>query len=160
MREGKIKAGLILAIFAMLLATLSMAHPIQDYYKKYKNDTDMEARIVPPKMAAMLIDKEDYPEAIDLLKSMSALKYMSYYGEQNKVKDYATKALSSKGNYELLMEENTGYKNISVFGTKKRGTVRKIMAVVETKSQFLLLIGKGKLTEQHIRSLPDLSKEI
>jgi hypothetical protein len=53
-----------------------------------------------------------------------------------------------------------GAATVSVFGTKNKGTVRNIFAVVETQTQFLLMIGKGKLTDEQINYLPELSKEL
>lgn len=149
-----------LAFALMFVITIAQAHPIQDYYKTYKNDKNMEARIVPPKMAALLIDEDDYPEAIDVLQSLTTLKYMNYSGEKRSVKRYHEKAVSAKGIYKLLLKEDTGKRNIVIFGTKKKGTVRKLMAVVQTETQFLLLIGKGKLTDKQIQSLPALAKEL
>jgi len=160
MEEKKSQFKGFLVILGLLFSTVAQAHPINDYFKKHKNDTDVEARIVPPKMAALMIDKEDYPEAIDVLQSMTALKYMDYWGEEDKVKRYAQNAIRAKGNYDLLLEEQTDYRNIAVYGIKKKGTVRRLMAVVKTKSRFLLIIGKGKLTDKQMEGLPALSKEL
>ena len=111
-------------------------------------------------MAALLVD-EDYPEAIDVLKSLSALKYLNYAGgDQQRVKTYADQAKKAKGSYKLLLEEIDGSRIVKVFGTKKKGTVRNIIAVVETQTSFLLLIGKGKLTDEQLNYLPVLSKEL
>lgn len=148
--------------FLILLMAVSngIARPIDDYYKSHKNDAGVEARIIPPKMAALLVD-EDYPEAIDVLKSLSALKYLNYAGgDQQRVKTYADQAKKAKGTYKLLLEEIDGSRIVKVFGTKKKGTVRNIIAVVETQTQFLLLIGKGKLTDEQLNYLPVLSKEL
>ena len=119
----------------------------------------MEAKIVPPKIAARMVD-EDYPEAIEMLKSMSALKYLNYWGDQNKIKEYAKRAISANGNYPLLLEKSEGNRSISVFGLKKKGLVRRLFAVVQTKTQFILMIGKGKLSQKQLNWLPTLSKEI
>jgi hypothetical protein len=110
-------------------------------------------------MASLMID-DDYPEAIDVLQSLSALKYLNYYGDQKKIIEYAQKATSAKGNYSMLLDEVDGSRKLSVFGVKKKGTVRKLIAIVQTKTQFVLLIGKGKLTDEQIKALPALSKEI
>lgn len=157
--KGKLKFGIV--IMVMFLGTgLAFGHPIDDYYKLHKNDAGVEARIIPPKMAALLVD-EDYPEAIDILKSLSALKYLNYVGgDQQRVKTYADQAKKAKGIYKLLLEEIDGSRIVKVFGTKKKGTVRNIIAVVETQTQFLLLIGKGKLTDEQLNYLPVLSKEL
>jgi hypothetical protein len=139
---------------------IGFGHPIDDYYKIYKNDPGIEARVVPPKMAALLVE-EEYVEAIDLLKSMTALKYLNYTGgDQIRVKSYADLAKKAKGTYQLLLEKIDGSRTVSVFGTKNKGTVRNIFAVVETQTQFLLMIGKGKLTDEQINYLPELSKEL
>ncbi len=139
---------------------IGFGHPIDDYYKIYKDDPGIEARVVPPKMAALLVE-EEYVEAIDLLKSMTALKYLNYTGgDQVRVKSYADLAKKAKGNYQLLLEKIDGSRKVSVFGTKNKGTVRNIFAVVETQTQFLLMIGKGKLTDEQINYLPELSKEL
>lgn len=159
MVNGNREVGRILVMVIMTFSTIAGAHPINDYYKKYKNDIGMEARTIPPKMASLFID-EDYPEAIDILKSMSALKYLNFEGDHNKVKKYAQKAISAKGDYEKLLDQNDKRRHISVFGFKKKGMVRKLIAVVESKSQFVLLIGKGKLTKKQIALFPDLAKEI
>lgn len=147
-------------LIVFLIVGFSFGHPIDDYYKTHKNDSGMEAKIVPPKIASFFIDEEDYPEAIDLLQSMSALKYLNFYGDNKKIKDYAKKAASSSGNYKELLNNQDGSRHVHVFGKKKKGKVRKIMAIVQTNSQFLLIIGKGKLSEKQIAALPALSKEI
>ena len=159
MSEGKKRIKGVLTALTLIFGSVVMGHPINDYYKTHKNDQGMEARTVPPKMASLLVD-EDYPEAIDVLKSLTTLKYLNYYGDEDKIQHYAQKAISAKGNYTGLLNEIDGNRKLSVFGIKKKGTVRKLIAVVQTKTQFILLIGKGRLTDQHIRSLPALSKEI
>ena len=110
-------------------------------------------------MASLFVD-EDYPEAIDLLQSLYSLKYLNYYGEKSMISEYANKAIAAKGSYTSLLDDVDGNRTVKVFGEKKNGTVHKIIAVVQTKTQFLLLIGKGKLTNSQIASLPALSKEI
>ena len=155
----RVDKNLWATILGLFFSALVFAHPINDYYKSHKNDKNMEARVVPPKMAALIID-EDYTEAIDVLKSLSALKYLNYTGNQNKVSDYVSKAIKAKGDYKLLLEDADKKRNISVFGIKKKGMVRKLMAVVHTKTQFILLIGKGKLTNSQIEYLPELAKEL
>lgn len=147
-------------LFFLLAPALTVAgHPINDFYKKHKNDADMEAKVLPPKMASLFVD-EDYPEAIDLLQSLHSLKYLNYYGEKHEISNYAQDAISHKGTYEQLLDEVDGNRIVKVFGEKKKGTVRKIIAVVQTKTQFLLLIGKGKLSKSQIAGLPAISKEI
>ncbi len=160
MMNGRIRCGRIGLMVTLLFVAIAIkAHPINDYYKKHKNDRDMEARIVPPKAASFLVD-EDYPEAIDVLKSLTTLKYLNYFGDEKKVKDYAKRAILAKGEYELLLKEEDDKRAISVFGIKKNGVVRKIIAVVQSKTQFVLLIGKGKLNKRQIQVLPLLAKEI
>lgn len=152
-----IQSGIIV-IFLLVTAVFG-AHPINNFYSKYKNDKNMESRTIPPKLAALFIDK-DYPDAIDVLKSMYALKYLNFSGDQLKVKNYATKARLAKGDYERLLEENTARKKVDVFGLKKRGFVRRIIAIVEFKDQFLLVVGKGKLSQNQLNKLPALAEEL
>lgn len=153
----KISVALLFILFGM---GATFGHPIDEYYKIHKNDAGVEAHIVPPKMAALLVD-EDYPEAIAVLKSLSALKYLNYVGgDQLRVKSYADQAKKVKGTYKLLLEEIEGSRIVKVFGIKKKGTVRNIIALVETQTQFLLLIGKGKLTDEQLNYLPALSKAL
>jgi len=144
---------------ALLYSAVLPAHPIDDYYKAHKNDLKMEAKVVPPKIAARMVDK-DYPEAIEILKSMTKLKYLNYWGDTEKIKKYAIKAISANGDYPLLLEKTEGKRSISVFGLKKKGIVRRLFAVVQTKTQFILMIGKGRLTQAQLNWLPSLSKEI
>ncbi|MFK8039439.1 MAG: DUF4252 domain-containing protein [Crocinitomicaceae bacterium] len=158
MESQKIIKTTLILIF-LISSTVSLCHPIDDYYKLHKNDQKMEAKIVPPKIAARMVD-EDYPEAIDMLKSMTTLKYLNYWGDINKIKKYALQAISAKGNYPLLLEKTEGKRSISVFGIKKNSLVRRLFAVVQTKTQFILMIGKGKLTQEQLNWLPALSKEI
>ncbi|MFD1551909.1 hypothetical protein DNU06_01580 [Putridiphycobacter roseus] len=151
--------------FNVLILTLvftmgtTTAHPIDDYFKKHKNDHEMESKIVPPKIASQVVDK-DYPEAIAILKSMSALRYLNYYGDLNQIKKYAKQALAAKGSYPLLLEKKEENRNIKVFGIKKNGLVRRLFAVVQSKTQFLLIIGKGKLSNTQVQYLPILAKEL
>lgn len=159
MRVGKSSLKSVLLVCGIMVSAVVFGHPINDYYKEHKNDSGMESQVVPPKLAALMID-EDYPEAIDVLKSLSALKYLNFSGDKERIKNYATKALSSQGDYDLLLEEKDRRGKLSVFGKKKKGTVRKLFVVVQTKSEFLLLIGKGKLTDDQIEVLPELAKEI
>jgi len=150
--------GLIIIIMACLTA-ITFAHPIDDYYNLHKNDNGMESKKIPPKLASLMVD-DDYPKAIDLLQSMITLKYLNFYGDKSLIDKYASQAKSSKGSFEQLLETVDGSRSVSVFGIKKRGKVRKVIGVVSTKSQFILIIGRGKLTQSQIESLPDLSKEI
>jgi len=135
------------------------AHPIDDYFKNHKNDSDMESKVIPPKIAAQVVDK-DYPEAIEVLKSMTTLRYLNYYGELSTIQKYAKLAISAAGNYPLLLEKKEEKRKISIFGIKKKGTVRRLFAVVETTNQFILMIGRGKLTHSQIQYLPILAKEL
>ena len=75
-------AGLMLVFAASLFA-----HPINNYYKKHKDDQGMEARAVPPKLASLMID-EDYPEAIDVLQAMTSLKYLNFHGDKKQIRSY------------------------------------------------------------------------
>lgn len=160
MKKRKIIKQAVVTFLLIMSFSAANAHPIDDYYKSHKNDAGMDAHIVPPKMAALLVD-EDYPEAIDVLKSLSALKYLNYEGgDKKRITSYATQAKKAKGSYKLLLEEIDGNRIIKVFGSKKKGTVRNIIAVVETQTQFLLLIGKGRLTDAQVNYLPVLSKEL
>ena len=146
-------------VILVFTASVVRSHPINDYYKRYKKDAMMEAKIIPPKIAAKMVDK-DYPEAIEMLKSLTALRYLNYWGDTDRIKKYATKAIASKGNYPLLLQKTEGARSISVFGLKKNGIVRRLFAVVQTKTQFILMIGRGKLTQKQLNWLPSLSKEI
>ncbi|MDX1350111.1 MAG: DUF4252 domain-containing protein [Putridiphycobacter sp.] len=154
----KIRIGITL-LLVLAVTNVLAAHPINDYYKAHKNDHKMEAKIVPPKVAAKMVD-EDYPEAIEMLKAMTALRYLNYWGDQQKIKLYAKQAISAKGNYPLLLEKSEGNRSIAVFGLKKKGLIRRLFAVVQTKTQFILMIGRGKLTQKQLNWLPSLSKEI
>jgi hypothetical protein len=158
MNKAKIRIGITLLLLLAVTNVLA-AHPINDYYKAHKNDHKMEAKIVPPKVAAKMVD-EDYPEAIEMLKAMTTLRYLNYWGDLNKIKQYANQALKAKGNYPLLLEKTEGKRSISVFGEKKNGYIRKLFAVVQTKTQFILMIGRGKLTQKQLNWLPSMSKEI
>ncbi|MEX1003337.1 MAG: DUF4252 domain-containing protein [Crocinitomicaceae bacterium] len=162
MKTSLLKPALILTTLFIVLnipAFSFMGHPISDYYKKHKNDLGMEAKVIPPKAASLLVD-EDYPEAIDILQSMTTLKYLNYYGKNPAIKQYANGAISSKGLFKSLFHDVDGNREVSVYGEKKGGTVRKVIAIVQTKTQFLLLIGRGKLTNDQIAHFPALSKEI
>ncbi|MBD3638318.1 MAG: DUF4252 domain-containing protein [Crocinitomicaceae bacterium] len=160
MTNKTVSKSRLLGVLFILLASITYAgHPINDFYKKHKNDKDMEAKILPPKAASLFVD-EDYPEAIDLLQSLTTLKYLNYYGEKTKISEYARKAISAKGSYESLLDDVDGNREVKVFGERKNGTVRKVIAVVETKTQFVLLIARGKLSNSQIAGLPALSKEI
>jgi hypothetical protein len=159
MNKGRSKLGLVLGLVGVLLSAIVFATPINDYYKRHKNDIGMEARAIPPKLASLMLD-DDEEEAIDILQSLSALKYLNYSGDQNRVENYAKQATSAKGKYSKLLTEDDGYRKVSVFGIKKKGKVRKIIGIVETKSKFVLIIGKGKLSDKQISYLPLLAKEI
>ncbi len=159
MKYTILTGNMLFFLFIFFNASLLYAHPIDDYYKTHKNDQKMEAKVIPPKIAARMVD-EDYPEAIEMLKSMSMLKYLNYWGDSEKIKQYAAKAIAANGNYPLLLKKSEGKRKISVFGLKKKGLVRRLFAVVQTKTQFILMIGKGKITETQLNWLPSLSKEI
>ncbi|MCG8574548.1 MAG: DUF4252 domain-containing protein [Flavobacteriales bacterium] len=153
------KSHLLLAILLLTFVGSSFAKEINDFYSRHKNDIGMEAKIVPPKMASMFVD-EDYPEAIDILKSLNSLKYLNFWGDQKSIQKYAVEARAHSGAHESLLEVDDKVRKVHVFGTKKRGKVKKIMAVVESKSQFLLIIAKGKLSQNQIAHIPTLAKEI
>ncbi|NOQ76171.1 MAG: DUF4252 domain-containing protein [Crocinitomix sp.] len=159
MEKGRSKLGMLLGLFGIVFSAMVFATPINDYYKAHKNDIGMEAKAIPPKMASLMLD-DDYEEAIDVLQSLSSLKYLNYSGDQKRVKNYANQATSAKGKYSKLLVDDDGKRKVSVYGVKKRGTVRKIIGIVETKSQFVLILGKGKLSEQQIKYLPMLAKEL
>lgn len=159
MKEQTSILGRVLLLIALFFSAVIFAHPIDDYYESHKNDSGMESKKIPPKLASLFVD-EDYPEAIDLLKSMSALKYLNFYGDKKQIENYAKKASSNKGDYKQLLNVVDGSRIVHVFGIEKKGTVRRIIGVVQTNSQFLLIIGKGKITKEQIKGLPALSKEI
>ena len=155
-----LKPTLLLTFIFVAFASFSfMGHPINDYYKAHKNDKGMEAKTIPPKAASLMVD-EDYPEAIDILRSMTTLKYLNFYGEKGEIKSYAKKAVSAKGDFQSIFSDVDGNRTVDVFGEKKNGKVRKVIAVVSTKSQFVLIIGRGRLTNAQIAHFPALSKEI
>ena len=159
MTNAKRKNRLLGLLFIFLCGSAFAGHPISDFYKKHKDDTNMESKAIPPKMASLFVNA-DYPEAIDVLQSMTSLKYLNFYGDKAQISDYAKRAVAAKGHYNSLLDEVDGSRHVKVFGEKKRGAVRKIIAVVQTKTQFLLIIGKGKLSKKQIEGLPALSKEI
>ena len=159
MSKGRSKLGLMIGVMGMVFSLAVFATPINDYYKAHKNDIGMEARAIPPKMASLMLD-DDEEEAIDVLQSLTALKYLNYNGDQSRVEKYAKQATSAKGNYSKLLVDEDSRRKVSVYGIKKRGKVRKIIGIVETKSQFVLILGKGKLTDQQIQYLPMLAKEL
>ena len=159
MKQGKkIKSSLFLIVM-VALSFNSFSGAIDTYYNLHKNDRGMESKKIPPKMAAMMVD-DDYPDAIDVLKSLRSLKYLNFYGDKDAIEAYASSAIKSKGNFVMLLDEQDKSRKVRVFGVKKKGKVKKIMAVVETGVQFILLIGKGSLTNSQIAKLPALSKEI
>lgn len=159
MKKERSTLGIQMVGLLILFSTLNFAHPINDYYKAHKGDAGMDAKIIPPKLAALLVD-DDYEEAIDILQSLTALRYMNYSGNKEKVNNYAKQATAAKGNYKELLSQTEGNQKIAVYGIQKKGEIRKLMVVVETNSEFLLMIGKGKLTDKQIRLLPELAKEI
>lgn len=159
MTDSRKIRGFVVAVFTLFISTAFAGHPINDFYKKHKDDPDMEARVVPPKLASLFVD-EDYPEAIDVLQSMTSLKYLNYYGDKQKIVNYTLGAIKSKGSYNELLDEVEGNRQVKVFGENRNGKVKKVFAVVQTKTQFLLIIGKGNLSKSQIAGLPALSKEI
>ncbi len=159
MNRGRNKLKLVLSLVGIVFSIVVFATPINDYYKAHKNDIGMEARAIPPKMASLMLD-DDEEEAIDVLQSLTALKYLNYNGDQKRVKKYAKQAVSAKGDYSKLLVNEDGVRKVSVYGVEKRGKVRKIIGIVETKSQFILILGKGKLSEKQIQYLPMLAKEL
>lgn len=160
MKNLTVSKGTLLGVLTVLFVAFSYAgQPINAYYKKHKNDQGMEAKVLPPKLASLFID-EDYPEAIDLLQSMNSLKYLNFYGDKAVISEYAKNAISARGDYQSILEDVDGNREVSVFGVKRNGKVKKVIAVVQTKTQFLLLIGTGNLSSAQVASLPALSKEI
>ncbi len=153
------KINIIITSLLLLFTFTSNAHPIDDYYSQHKDDNGMESKKIPPKMAAMMVDDE-YTEAIDILKSLRSLKYLNYYGDETKIQNYGKTASSKKGNFSQLLDTVEGTRNIKVFGIKKKNKIKKVMVVVVSKVQFLLIIAKGKLVDSQIDYLPQLSKEI
>lgn len=155
----KRRIGLSLFFLVMMMATIAQAHPIQDFYKKHKKDHGMEAQMLPPKIAALMVD-EDYEDAIDILKSMRSLKYLNFQGALSQISRYATNAEAAKGNFQLLLNETDQRGKIKVFGARKNGFVRHLFAVVQTTNEFVLVIGKGKLTDDQVAALPALAREL
>jgi hypothetical protein len=144
-----------LVIMAMILAG-SVGFAQQEINNFY---VGMESKRIPPKLASFFVD-EDYPEAIDILKSLTSLKYLNYWGDENSIRRYAVNARANKGAHKSLLESDDKIRKVYVFGIKKRGKIKKVMAVCESKSQFLLIIAKGKLTKRQIANVPELAKEI
>ncbi|MBN4073104.1 DUF4252 domain-containing protein [Crocinitomix catalasitica] len=143
----------------VLACSVGFAQEINDFYSKHKNDVGMESKKIPPKMASLFVD-EDYPEAIDILKSLTSLKYLNFWGDEKSIQKYAVEARANKGSYQFLLETSDKHRKVYVFGIKKGGKVKKIMAVVESNSQFLLIIARGKLSKKQIANIPILAKEI
>lgn len=154
-----IKAILTALIVIVFSANTGFCESIEDFYKRHKNDSGMEARLVPPKLASMMLE-EDYDEAKNVLMSLRSLKYMNYWGKTDKISSYTKAANDAASEHQMLMEDVVDNKKIRVFGTKKNGTIRKILVVVESNAQFLLMIGKGKLSTAQLKMIPELSKEI
>ena len=146
---------LIFSLFTIII----FAHPIDDFYKKHKNDVSMESKKIPPKVAAMMID-DDYTDAIDILKSLRSLKYLNFYGDEKTISNYAKSAIKERGNYSKLLDTVEGTRSIIAFGQKKKNVVKKIIVIVETPVQFILIVAKGKLNSSQIAKLPALSQEI
>ena len=146
MTNTRAKIKLFGVFFILLSSTANAAfgerHPINQFYKEHRFDTDMEAKHIPPKLASLFVD-DDYRDAIDVLQALNALKYLNYYGEKSKISEYAQEAVAAQGDYESLYDEVEGSRSVKVFGEKKDRIVRKFFAVIETNTQFLLLIGKG-----------------
>lgn len=149
----------IVLLFTLFSTLSAHGQEIEDYYALHKNDNGMESGIVPPKLASLFVD-EDYPDAIDVLKSLHSLKYLNYWGKGNEIHRYSSDAQHYKGSFDLLLQTTDKGRLVNIYGTEKKGTIRKVMVVVETSSQFILLIGKGKLSHSQLNKLPELSKEI
>lgn len=155
----------IIGVLFFLLTSISQSafgakHPIIQFYKEHKFDRDVEAKHIPPKLASLFLDDKEYKDARDVLQAMRTLRYLNYYGEQMQISKYAQGAIAAKGDYESIFDEVEGSRTVNVFGKKKGNEVREVFAVVQTKTQFLLLIGKGKLKKSHVRNIPKLTKEI
>lgn len=150
--------GLLVAVFSVGTPAFS-GDAIDDFYKAHKNDQDMEARKIPPKAASLMVDDE-YVDAIDILQSMYSLKYLNYYGDKKKIGTYFDNAIKHKEGFEQLFTDTDYYRTVTVFGIRKKNKVKKVMAVMKAQNQFLLVIGKGNLTEAQVAKFPELSKEI
>lgn len=151
----------LLVMVLILVGSVGLAQgEINDFYNKHKDDSGMEAKRIPPKLASFFVEEEDYPEAVDLLQSLSSLKYLNYWGDANSIKRYALEARANTNGHKSLLESDDKIRKIHVFGIKKRGKIKKIIAVCESKSQFLLIIAKGKISKGQLASIPSLAKEI
>ena len=157
--ERNLRLNSCILMVGILFSTLGFSNPINDYYKAHKTDLGMEAKTIPPKIAALWID-DDYTEAKEILKSFTTLKYLDFEGEHNKIRFYVKNAILAKGKHKQLLEDANDDRKIIVFGVEKKGVVRKLMAVVETKTRFILVIGKGKLSKTQLKLFPDLAKEL
>ena len=151
-----------LLVMALILAgSVGFAQgEINDFYNRVKDDTGMESKRIPPKMASFFVEEEDYPEAVDILKSLTSLKYLNFWGDEHTIKKYAVEARANTGDHKSLLESDDKVRKVHVFGIKKRGKIKRVIAVCESKSQFLLIIAKGKLTKKQLDNVPALAKEI
>lgn len=153
------KLGLIIMVIGMF-PIISLADSYEDLYDEMKKNPVMEAKRIPPKVASLMIDKDDYPEAVDVLSSMNSLKYLNYYGEKEKANSFYKKSLNHGGDYKKLGVHEDFYRTVTLFGIYKKGFVKKIVAVVQKQREFFLVIGKGKLSDKQIELFPMLVKEI
>ncbi|MCH2234672.1 MAG: DUF4252 domain-containing protein [Crocinitomicaceae bacterium] len=151
---------LVISILLVGFANISLADAYEDFYKEVKNDRGMEAKRIPPKLAALFIDEEDYPEAVDVLGSLRSLKYLNYYGDSKRVEKYTEAALSTNHKFTRLGESEGYKKKVYLFGIWKKDFVKKIVAVVHKEKEFYLVIGKGKIKESQIALFPSLADEI
>ena len=158
-KQGIMRA-LVLSILLVGFANLSLADAYEDFYKEVKNDNGMEAKRIPPKLAALFIDEEDYPEAVDVLGSLRSLKYLNYYGDSKRVEKYTEAALSTNHKFTKLGESEGYKKKVYLFGIWKKDYVKKIVAIVHKEKEFYLVIGKGKIRENQIALFPSLADEI
>ena len=151
---------LIGLILLLGISNVVLADSFDDFFKRNKSEPGMESKRIPPKLAALFIDKEENPEAVDVLGSMTSLKYLNYYGNAEKASDYAAQALKVKAGF-IKLGETTGYKKeIYLFGIRKGDYVKKIVAVVRKQKDFYFVIGKGKLSQEQVELFPMLADEI
>lgn len=157
-----IRAKLIIAVLGLFLlsSTVLAADAIEDYYDLHKNDPEMESKIIPPKMATLMIDGDEYPDAVDILMSLRGLKYLNLYGENEVIDNYANKALQYTSGFEQIFESTEKHRTITVFAKKKNGKIKKSFAVMNAYKHFCLVIAKGHLTDNQISKFPELAKEI
>lgn len=152
----------IIGAFLLLGFTIA-AHgeeEIDAFYNEFKNAEGMESRKIPPKLATLFLDDEEYPEVEDILMSLTSMKYLNFYGDREVVEEYAQKAAKASTGYQLLDQETDKKRWVKLFGQRKNGFVKKVFAVLSSHNQFTLVIGKGKLTDDQIALFPELVAEI